>query len=87
VPERQNLVKPTFVKFHDGTGKAFLFLVTKEDDGQHLSGAVWCDDNDNGAGLSEGWNSRVQIGRNDDTLPIPGGASWSPFTDVDKDVS
>lgn len=71
----QTLVEPRFVKFHDGHGKAFLFLVTKEDDGEHLSGAVWCDDTDNAAGLTEGWNARVQIGRGDPDK----GASWSPF--------
>lgn len=85
--DSQSLVHPKFVKFHDGEGKSFVMLVTKEDDGQHLSGAVWCDDNDNAAGLSEGWNPRVQIGRNDDSLEVPGGASWSPFTDDDKEVS
>lgn len=66
---------PKFVKFHDGAGKSFVFLVTKEDDGEHLSGAVWCDDLDNAAGLSEGWNARTQIGRGD----VSKGASWSPF--------
>jgi hypothetical protein len=77
----QKLANPRFVQFHDGAGKAFLFLVTKEDEGEHLSGAVWCDDIDNAAGLSEGWNARTQIGRNDDSLEIPGGASWSPYAE------
>ena len=71
----QTLIVPRFVKFHDGGGKAFLFLVTKEDDNEHLSGAIWCDDNDNEAGLAPGWNGRVQIGRGD----AGKGASWSPF--------
>jgi len=76
----QTLIVPRFVKFHDGGGKSFVFLVTKEDpsaDGSlnEYSGAVWCDDEDNAAGLSQGWNARTQIGRGD-----PGkGASWSPF--------
>ena len=71
----QTLIDPYYVRFHDGNGKAFAFLVTKEDANESLSGAVWCDDQDNAAGLSTGWNSRVQIGRGD-----PGkGASWSPF--------
>ena len=74
--ESQSLANPRFVRFHDGAGKSFLFLVTKEDDGEHLSGAVWCDDPDNQAGLTEGqWNARVQIGRGD----IDKRASWSPF--------
>jgi hypothetical protein len=67
---------PEFVKFHDGAGKAFVFLVTKEDEGEHFSGAVWCDDEDNAAGLAEGqWNSRVQVGRGGPDK----GVSWSPF--------
>ena len=74
--ESQQLSYPRFVKFHDGAGKAFLFLVTKEDEGEHLSGIVWCDDPDNNAGLTEGqWNARVQIGRGDPSK----GASWSNF--------
>ena len=71
----QTLIDPRFVKFHDGAGKAFLFLVTKEDANEHASGAVWCDDEDNAAGLSQGWNARTQIGRGD----AGKGASWSPF--------
>lgn len=71
---------PRWVKFHDGGGKAFAMLVTKEDEGEHVSGTVWCDDANNDAGLSEGqWNSRTQIGRNDDSLDVPAGASWSPW--------
>jgi hypothetical protein len=84
----QQLIQPYYVKYHDGAGKAFAFLVTKADaseDGtlSQLSGAVWCDDLDNEAGLSEGWNARVQIGRADDSDSVPGGASWSPFTETD----
>lgn len=79
----QTLIYPRFVQFHDGMGKSFLFLVTKEDEGEHLSGTVWCDDIDNDAGLAEGWNARVQIGRADDSEEIPGGASWSPFPEGD----
>ena len=76
----QTLVNPFYVRFHavtdDGaTEKAFAFLVTKIDEGEHYSGAVWCDDTDNDAGLDTGWNSRVQIGRGG-----PGqNVSWSPF--------
>ena len=75
--ESQKLINPRFVKFHDGAGKSFCMLVTKEDADEHASGAVWCDDIDNAAGLSEGWNTRVQIGRGDASK----GASWSPFTE------
>jgi hypothetical protein len=45
------------------TLKAFAFMVTHEDDGEHLSGAVWCADQDNDAGLAPGWNDRSMIGR------------------------
>jgi hypothetical protein len=77
----QSLVNPFYVRFHattaDGTQKAFAMLVTKEDDGEHLSGAVWCDDEDQDAGLSMGWNVRNQIGRGG-----PGSnVSWSAFDD------
>ena len=77
----QALINPFYVRFHattkDGTQKAFAFLVTKEDDGEHLSGAVWCDDEDQDAGLSMGWNVRNQIGRGG-----PGSnVSWSAFDD------
>ncbi len=76
--ESQTLQYPEFVRFHDGEGKAFVFMVTKEDAGEHLSGAVWCDDPDNAAGLTEGqWNARVQIGRGGPDA----GASWSHFDD------
>ena len=75
MPESQSLSAPQFVKFHDGEGKAFAFLVTKVDDGEHFSGAVWCDDTENVAGLSEGWNARVQIGKGGPES----GASWSSF--------
>ena len=79
----QTLVKPFDVRYHghseDGeTEKAFAFMVTKVDDGEHYSGAVWCDDEDNNLGLSSGWNSRTQIGRGG-----PGyDASWSPFEEA-----
>lgn len=82
--ESQSLIYPRFVKFHDGAGKSFQFWVTKEDPGEHRSGAVWCDDPDNTAGLTEGWNARVQIGRADDSDEVPGGASWSPFTTLER---
>jgi hypothetical protein len=77
----QAIVNPFYVRFHsaaaDGTPKAFVFLVTKVDDGEHYSGAVWCDDEDQDAGLSRGWNSRDRIGRGG-----PGSnVSWSPFDD------
>jgi hypothetical protein len=77
----QTLVEPFYVKFHSNsvenpdTLKAFAFLVTKVDDGEHYSGAVWCDDQDNDAGLAPGWNERSQIGKGG-----PGSnVSWSPF--------
>lgn len=76
----QSLVDPFYARFHtveeDGTQKAFAFLVTKVDEGEHYSGAVWCDDPDNSAGLTAGaWNSRVQIGKGG-----PGqNVSWSDF--------
>ena len=66
--ESQTLIYPRYVKYHDGAGKSFLFLVTKEDEGEHLSGAVWCDDPDNTAGLTEGWNAR-KIAQELTTLP------------------
>lgn len=81
----QTLIYPRFVRFHDGIGKSFLFLVTKADESEdgslnQLSGVVWCDDGDNNVGLSEGtWTPQVQVGRSDDSQPLPGGASWSPF--------
>lgn len=71
----QTLVSPYYVKLHDGQGKAFAFLVTKEDEGEHLSGTAWVDDTDNALGLSEGWAAMRQIGRGDASK----GASWSPF--------
>jgi len=76
----QALVDPFYVRFHSTaenpeTLKAFAFLVTHVDADEHYSGAVWCDDTDNTAGLSEGWNSRDMIGRGG-----PGkNVSWSPF--------
>ena len=79
----QALVDPFYVRFHShrendpDTLLSFAFLVTKEDDGEHLSGAVWCDDEDNAAGLGPGWNGRTQIGKGG-----PGSnVSWSPFED------
>lgn len=78
--ESQSLVEPFYVRYHghskDGqTLKAFAFLVTKVDPGEHYSGAVWCDDTDNDLGMGPGWNSQSQIGRGG-----PGSnASWSPF--------
>ncbi len=83
--DSQQLSTPRFVKYHDGAGKAFAFLVTKEDEGEHLSGAVWCDDLDNHAGLSDGWNPRVQIGRSNDAAEIPSGGAWSPFDNDEKE--
>lgn len=81
MPSSQSLVQPFFVQFNstskedDSTLKAFAFQVFKVDDGEHYSGAVWCSDKDNNAGLSVGWNSRVRIGRGE-----PGdNVSWSPL--------
>ncbi len=77
----QNLVEPFYVRFHSNskenpeTLKAYAFLVTKVDDNEEYSGAVWCDDQDNDAGLSVGWNGRNQIGKGG-----PGSnVSWSEF--------
>lgn len=77
----QSLVTPFFVQFNStakdnpDTLKAFAFQVFKVDDDEHYSGAVWCADQDNDAGLSPGWNERSQIGRGK-----PGdNASWSPL--------
>jgi hypothetical protein len=82
----QTLVEggPRWVKFHDGSGKAFAFLVVKKDESEdgsmnQLSGYVFCDDTDNAAGLADGVNYRGQIGRADDSQDVPGGASWSPW--------
>ncbi len=78
----QSIVEPFFVQFNStakgdpDTHKAFVFMVCKVDDGEHYSGAVWCADQDNDAGLSPGWNDRSQIGRG-----APGdNVSWSPIT-------
>lgn len=72
----QKLVDPFYVQLNDGKGKAFVFLVTKVDDGEHYSGTVWCDDADNELGLSAGtWTPQVQIGRGGPDS----GASWSPI--------
>jgi hypothetical protein len=79
--ESQSLIDPFYVRFHshaegdETTLKAYAFLVTKVDENEEYSGAVWCDDQDNAAGLSVGWNSRAKIGRGG-----PGSnVSWSPF--------
>jgi len=79
--ESQSLVSPFFVQFHStskdnpDTLKAFTFLVNKTDSNEEYSGAVWCDDIDNAAGLDVGWNSRSKIGRGG-----PGSnVSWSPL--------
>lgn len=77
----QSLVQPFFVQFNstskedDTTLKAFAFQVFKVDDDEHYSGAVWCADLDNNAGLAPGWNERSQIGKGK-----PGdNVSWSPL--------
>lgn len=73
----QTLVQPFFVQLHDGAGKAFVFEVHKVDEGEHYSGCVWCDDQDNELGYTAGsWNSVQQIGRGDGSK----GASWSPIS-------
>ena len=79
----QKLVQPFFVQFNSHslenpeTLKAYAFQVFKVDDGEHYSGAVWCADTDNAAGLAPGWNERDQIGRG-----APGdNVSWSPLED------
>ena len=75
----RRFVKPRTVRFHDGSGKSFMFVATHEGDEEHLSGAVWCQDTNNDAGLTEGWNARNDIGRGDETK----GASWSPYPEDD----
>ena len=81
MPESQSLVQPFFVQFNShsandpSTLKAFTFMVNKVDDNEEYSGAVWCADEDNAAGLTVGWNSRALIGRG-----APGdNVSWSPL--------
>lgn len=75
----QTLVQPFYVQFNShskddpATLKAYAFLVTKIDEEEHYSGAVWCADQDNAAGLSVGWNQRDKIGHG-----APGAnVSWS----------
>ena len=70
-----SIIKPEFVQFHDGSGKSFVMMVTHRHPDDHVSGAVWCQDADNNAGLSDGWNVRNKIGRGDESKA----ASWSPF--------
>lgn len=56
------------------TNLAFPFLVFHEDENRELSGAVWCNDERNTAGLTAGtWNPANRIGNG-----APGeNASWS----------
>ena len=81
MPESQSLTQPFWVQFNSyskgnpDTLKAYVFLVTKVDADEHYSGAVWCADTDNEAGLSGGWNDVSKIGRGK-----PGdNVSWSPL--------
>lgn len=79
----QTLIEPRFVRFHDGTGLAFAMLVVHEDPQEEggeltqLSGYVFCNDEDNDAGLSTGINYRSMIGHGGPGM----GASWSDFNE------
>lgn len=72
------LVNPYWVQFHstadDGeTGLAFPMLVVHENEDDSRDGWVFCHDERNSAGLSDGLNWRSNIGRGG-----PGqDASWS----------
>lgn len=84
--DSQVLVEPYFVRFHtvaaDGvTQKAYPMLVVHEgpsDSGEDQKwGWIFCDDEDQTAGLSHGVNYRADIGRGG-----PGSnVSWSAFED------
>lgn len=68
--DSQRLIKePRFVQLNSGvdgseTKLAFPFLVFHHDEDDHLSGAVWCNDDRNNVGLVAGsWNARDNIGK------------------------
>lgn len=69
------MLEPHWVQFHDGAGKSYPMLVTQHGADGHVGGAVLVvdDPGENEAGLSNGWNTRVHIGRGDASK----GASWS----------
>lgn len=81
MPESQRLIKePRFVQLNSGvtddsgTQLALPFLVFHEDEDNHLSGTVWCNDPRNDVGLTAGtWNPVSQVGKG-----APGeNMSWS----------
>lgn len=80
MPESQRLIKePRFVQYNSGVKEgdmqlAFPFQVFHVDEGEHLSGAVWCDDERNDVGLTAGtWNPVRNVGKG-----APGeNGSWS----------
>ncbi len=71
MPDSQRLIKePRFVQLNSGvegdeqTKLAFPFLVFHIDEGEHLSGTVWCNDDRNNVGLTAGtWNPVSRIGK------------------------
>ena len=71
------MLEPHWVSFHDGAGNSFPMLVTQHGADEHVGGSVLCVEAPpaSEAGLSEGWNNRIHIGRGDVTK----GASWSPM--------
>jgi len=75
------MLEPHWVQFHDGAGNSFPMLVTQHGAEEHVGGAVFCAESppESDAGLQEGWNNRVHIGRGD----VSKGASWSPIDGVD----
>lgn len=75
------MLEPHWVQFHDGAGDTFPMLVTQHGAEEHVGGYVLVTNvpDDNPAGLGEGWNRRVHIGRGDESK----GASWSPVDGVD----
>lgn len=63
------LLPPVFVQFHstateeDGTGLAFPFMVIHKNENEECDGWVFCHDERNSAGLSDGLNWRANIGK------------------------
>jgi hypothetical protein len=78
---RKKVLEPHWVQFHDGAGGSHPMLVTQHGAEDHVGGFVLCTNMPatNDAGLEEGWNKRVHIGRGD----VSKGASWSPVDGLD----
>jgi hypothetical protein len=78
MPESEPLINPVFVQFHSTVeggeaGLAFPFLIVHQNEKDEYDGWVFCHDERNSAGLSDGLNWRSNIGKGG-----PGqNASWS----------